>query len=60
MEIFPQDEISETFCDFAFKRLYSRLSISNNTSYKITAKIVLIAIGEMKKKKIYIIKQSQE
>jgi len=45
-----QDEISETLSDLALKRLYSRLSIFNNTSCKITAKFVLLAISGIDEK----------
>jgi hypothetical protein len=44
------DEISETLSDLALKRLYSRLSIFNNTSCKITAKFVLLAISGIEEK----------
>jgi hypothetical protein len=45
-----QDEISETLSDLALKRLYSRLSVFNNTSCKITAKFVLLAISGIEEK----------
>jgi hypothetical protein len=45
-----QDEISETLSDLALKRLYSRLSVFNNTSCKITAKFVLLAISGIDEK----------
>ena len=46
----PEDEISETLSDLALKRLYSRLSVFNNTSCKITAKFVLLAISGIDEK----------